>query len=227
MAKIIKQRNKQFTSVSNDVIRNDKLSWKARGLFAYLWSMDDDWDFYEMELVKHATDGRDSLRSGLKELEQLGYLYRDRIRNEKGHLMDSNWLMSETPMWNRPMSENPTLSITNNKKDLLKVNTNTCAKTVQTPIFDRKEAFQIFWNEYNKKRSRDKAEKAFNNNCRNQETFNKILKAIPIQRKKLKWDEEKRYQPFASTWLNQRRWEDELEVVDEKGRPTIPNIRTV
>lgn len=95
MVKIKKKQNETFTIVSNKVIKDDKLSFKARGLFIYLWSQPENWDYYETEVVKHTTDGLASLKSGLKELENNGYLKRYRNRDESGQLKESVWTLSE------------------------------------------------------------------------------------------------------------------------------------
>lgn len=76
MARLIKRTQNNYTNVSNQVIRDERLSWKARGIFVYLWSQADNWQFYVSEVAKHATDGRESLQNGLKELEEFGYLKR-------------------------------------------------------------------------------------------------------------------------------------------------------
>ena len=111
MTRIIKKYTNKFTVINNNVIQDERLSWKARGIFAYLWSKPDDWDFYETEVAKHAPDGRNSLRTGLKELEKLGYLKRTRLRVD-GHLSGSAWLLTDNPKLNvknqTPMSENHT-----------------------------------------------------------------------------------------------------------------------
>lgn len=78
-------------------LENPKLSWKAKGILAYLLSLPDDWQIYESELVKHAKDGRDSLKKGMQELINAGYIYRERIRNEKGQLKGYNYLVYEVP----------------------------------------------------------------------------------------------------------------------------------
>ena len=85
MVKIRKQYTHNFTLIDNGVLDNEKLSWKAKGLFCYLWRQPDDWEYYESEVVKHSTDGIAALKSGLKELEEAGYLHRERAR-EKGQL---------------------------------------------------------------------------------------------------------------------------------------------
>lgn len=122
--KIKKVYQKRFTTVDNIVLNDTNLSWKAKGLFVYLWSQADEWDFYETEVVKHSTDKIASLKSGLKELEQQGYLKRQRKRDDKGHLKGNEWILSDNPMLenlmldnpmlDNPMLENRTLTNTNN-----------------------------------------------------------------------------------------------------------------
>lgn len=107
--RIKKQYQKGFTTVDNVVLNDTNLSWKAKGLFVYLWSQSDEWDFYESEVVKHSTDKIASLKSGLKELEQQGYLKRQRKRDDKGHLKENEWILSDNPMLENPMLDNLTL----------------------------------------------------------------------------------------------------------------------
>lgn len=110
MTRIKKDYSKGFTTLNNVVLRDERLSWKARGIFSYLWSMPDDWDFYETEVVKHATDGRASLRSGLGELTKFGYLERTRSRNKNGKFGAPVWILHDEPSDDRkPMFDYPTL----------------------------------------------------------------------------------------------------------------------
>ena len=96
MAKIKKVYEKSYTVIDNHVIQDTNLSWKAKGLFVYLWSQSDEWNFYEKEVVRHSSDGISGLRSGLAELEKHGYLKRERKRS-KGQVKESIWTLSETP----------------------------------------------------------------------------------------------------------------------------------
>lgn len=52
MTRIIKEYTNKFTVISNNEVQDKRLSWKARGIFSYLWSMPDNWDFYETEVAK-------------------------------------------------------------------------------------------------------------------------------------------------------------------------------
>ena len=110
MVKVVKDQRDYFVILDRSFIQNSKLSWKARGIFAYLWSQDESWNFYEKEVVKHSIDGRSSLRSGLKELENFGYLERSRERDKKTQqVKESVWILHEKPMFDFPTLEKPTL----------------------------------------------------------------------------------------------------------------------
>ncbi len=95
MVRLIKDTTKNFTNISNTVIRDERLSWKARGIFVYMWSQADNWQFYVSELVKHSTDGEGALQSGLKELEELGYLIRRHRQTERGVFDGMEWALTD------------------------------------------------------------------------------------------------------------------------------------
>ncbi|MDC2841629.1 conserved phage C-terminal domain-containing protein [Limosilactobacillus mucosae] len=109
MVRIKKQYTKGFTTINNDILNDTELSFKAKGLFSYLWSLPDDWVYYETEVTKHSTDGRGSVRSGLKELEEQGYLKRGRKRNDKGQLVNADWQLADTPMFKKRTLDKRTL----------------------------------------------------------------------------------------------------------------------
>lgn len=96
MGKIRHSKKRNFTTTDNTIIKDNSLTWKARGIFNYLWSMPDDWDFYMTEVVKHSIDGMTALKSGIKELEEHGYLKRTRTHDEEGRIKSMFWELSDT-----------------------------------------------------------------------------------------------------------------------------------
>lgn len=74
----LKKQDTEFTQVKNNVLKDNKLSWKAKGLFAYLYSKPEDWDFAIKRIAKDSNEGEWTVRTGLKELEERGYLVRQR-----------------------------------------------------------------------------------------------------------------------------------------------------
>lgn len=108
MSKLIKNRDGNFTHIKNDIF-DSGLSAKAIGLFCYLWHLPDDWQFYEMEVMNHFKDGRYSIRSGLKELEDAGYVKRVQARhNGDGKFTNYDWELNESPLSGFPTSGKPT-----------------------------------------------------------------------------------------------------------------------
>lgn len=102
---------KNYTVVNNTICTDNRLSWKAKGIWLYAFSRKDDWSFYLSDLVKQSIDGKDSVSAGLKELENCGYLKRSRVRDENGRLCEAEWFFHETPHTStyEPKQENPIL----------------------------------------------------------------------------------------------------------------------
>lgn len=109
MAIIRARNNKNYTVINNVGLRDDRLSWKARGLLSYMLSLPDDWIFRDLELTNHAPDGKESTKKGLKELEQYGYLVKQQSRGERGKFATNDWLLYEVPLTDLPLTENPPL----------------------------------------------------------------------------------------------------------------------
>ena len=62
-----------FTIIQNNIIRDNRTSFKERGFFLTLCSLPDNWSFSEEGLAKTTRDGKDSVHSALVELEKHGY----------------------------------------------------------------------------------------------------------------------------------------------------------
>lgn len=116
MARLIKKDRGNYTNVSNTLIRDKRLSWKARGIFIYLWSQANEWQFYVSEIATHATDGERALRSGIKELETYGYLKRVHSHSDSGSFDGMDWVLSDHHAQNSndaEMNENPPKKVQN------------------------------------------------------------------------------------------------------------------
>lgn len=75
-----------FTQIPNAALRDMRLSWKARGLLAYLLSHTDDGFSIDADrLALRGPDGRHAILAGLKELVTAGYVVRQKRRDERGH----------------------------------------------------------------------------------------------------------------------------------------------
>lgn len=70
-----------FAQVKNEVLNDPTLSWKAKGLFAFLASKPHKWDFSSKRMKNDSTDGYRAVLAGLRELEFSGYLARKKEGN--------------------------------------------------------------------------------------------------------------------------------------------------
>ena len=94
----VKQRRKDnFTILDNTCIRDCNLSWKAKGLHTYLMSLPEDWKICLSDLVNRSVDGRDSMNTAIKELENFGYLKRVIERKENGCFKHFCYVVFECP----------------------------------------------------------------------------------------------------------------------------------
>jgi hypothetical protein len=79
----LKKDNVPFTMVANEILKDPELSFKAKGLYAYLFSKPDTWDFSSNRMVMETRDGRKAIMAMLRELEDRGYLKRTRLTSGK------------------------------------------------------------------------------------------------------------------------------------------------
>ena len=77
-------KNVNYTVMSNHHLQDKKLSLKAKGLLSDRLSLPDDWDYSLKGLTVGCKDGLDSVRNAVLELEEHGYVRRQKVRNAKG-----------------------------------------------------------------------------------------------------------------------------------------------
>ncbi|MEV0186756.1 hypothetical protein AB0I54_47435, partial [Streptomyces sp. NPDC050625] len=70
----------QFTQIANALFRDAGLSFKAKGIFGCVSTHSNGWQVTVTDLVGLGPDGREAVRTGLRELEAHGYLIRERLR---------------------------------------------------------------------------------------------------------------------------------------------------
>jgi len=93
----VKNKDNPYVMINKQFLNDERLSFKAKGILAYLLSMPDDWKIYEAELVKHNKDGLTSLKSGIKELIELGYIVRTKVRDKEGKFKGYEYCVYEVP----------------------------------------------------------------------------------------------------------------------------------
>lgn len=115
-----------FGMVPNSLLNDERISLKAKGLFAFMQSKPNGWNFSAKLIATQCKESIDAVSSGLHELEEFGYLKREKTVTNKGfsvayHLtFDFKNPIQENPMRENPMRENPMIgkSLNNSNKDI-------------------------------------------------------------------------------------------------------------
>jgi len=96
MTTIRVERRDRFTTVDRATVNDATLSFKARGLLIWLLDKPDGWRVRSDAIALATTEGRDSVRSALRELECAGYLTRTKCRDKRGRVRTET-VVRETP----------------------------------------------------------------------------------------------------------------------------------
>ena len=103
------EKTRDYTVMSNHHLRDMSLSLKAKGLLSLMLSLPENWDYTMKGLARICKDGIDSISGGIRELEEHGYLIRERVRGANGQLGSIEYTILEQPKEPTPAQVNPTL----------------------------------------------------------------------------------------------------------------------
>ena len=105
------QKTKNYTVMSNHHLKDTRLSLKSKGLLSVMLSLPEEWDYTAKGLSSICKEGIDAINAAVKELEQEGYIKRTRVRNAKGQLTTTEYVIYEEPQLEEsvsiPTRENP------------------------------------------------------------------------------------------------------------------------
>lgn len=84
--------NEKFSIVRNQVLQDDRLSYRARGVLASILSRPDNWRCSAWDLALDGKEGRDAILTALTELEEFGYLVRVKRQDDLGRWSTSSYV---------------------------------------------------------------------------------------------------------------------------------------
>lgn len=251
MATIRVEKSSNYTVLSNHHLDDPRLSLKAVGLLSYMLRQPDGWDFTVEWLAGRHKDGRDSVRSCLRELEAAGYVVRERTHQEDGRFGGNDYIVREipapsagfpsmvepsagNPTLDKPTLENPTQANTNNPSTsippIVPPDAPSAADAASPPAGEsavsgkrkrrrrdakavpdwKPERFAAFWSAYPRGESKQAAIAAWDALKPDEDLLRVMARALKRQLQSKSWLEGIGI-PYASTWINQRRWEDEIK----------------
>ena len=100
-------KTRDYTVMSNHHLPGTELSLKAKGLLSLMLSLPDNWDYTTKGLARICKDGVDSICAAVRELEEHGYVIRERVRGANGQLGSIEYTILEQPAEQSPERENP------------------------------------------------------------------------------------------------------------------------
>ena len=155
------QKSKNYSIISNEILKRKDLSLKAKGLMSLILSFPDSWDLNINGLVAIVKESKNTIYTILKELNKKGYIERERITDKSGKVVRWELLVYEKPHTKKPHTKNPhvencTQISTNNKinTNIIKINKEKFAISVfenGTLNKIQSEYFIDYWSEKNSK----------------------------------------------------------------------------
>ena len=112
------EKNHSYTVMANHHHRDERLSLKSKGLLSLILSLPDDWRISIEGMTQFSADGKDAIRSAIRELTDAGYITRAQTHSEAGTFSGYDYVVHETPVaspssgfptMEKPTTENPTL----------------------------------------------------------------------------------------------------------------------
>lgn len=233
------EKTRNYTVMSNEHLMDPALSFKAKGLLSILLSLPDDWEISVVNLAELSTDGIASVKAGMKELGDAGYITKAKMRGDGGTFggweytvreapIDANCTESRKSTLGAPKVEKPTAEnrlsapfnkillppIVPQKGDAKKKRKK---PSESTPAADwRPEAFAAWYAAYPRHVGRETARKAWNKLGPSDELIREMMEALESQKRSEEWGEDGgKYIPHPSTYINQQRWTDELTPAED------------
>lgn len=205
-----------WTVLSNDVIRDSALSYRARGVLASILSRPDNWRTTAEALTREGREGREAIRTALTELESAGYLRRERVRHADGTIR------TVTTVYDRPDTGDGFPGAGLPDAGSLGVNRSTETKQrEETPVApvelfgdEPRSGFDEFWEAYPRKAGKRAARSSYD---RAMDRLGRVHGADRahqmildgVSRYAADPNRESGFTAHPSTWLNQDRWEDD------------------
>lgn len=225
------EHNENYTVMSNEHLRDPRLSLRAMGLMSRMLSDSDNYRHSIAGLAAVCKEGRDAVRKALQELEEAGYLVREQTR-QGGSFSACDYTLYEhsrnpvdgSPLTENPSTVNPTTAFPTTENPTQR---NTKSKEVskeEPPIAPqggrrrepkeapdwKPERFAKFWQLYPRGEAKQAAIRAWDALKADDDLLIVMGRALVSQMASREWSEGVGI-PYAATWLNQRRWTDQTK----------------
>ncbi len=232
------EKNHSYTVMANHHLRDERLSLKSKGLLSVILSLPDDWRISIEGMTQFSADGKDAIRSAIRELTDAGYITRAQTHSEAGTFSGYDYIVHESPVaspssgfptMEKPTTENPTTENPTTENPTLR-NTDRLSTNIP-PIVPhegdgeppkrkrratksapdyRPDTFARFWAAYPRGEDKQGAIAAWDELKPDDATLQAMSRALVRQKASEEWQRGIGI-PYAVRWLRRRRWEDEIK----------------
>lgn len=212
MSIIRRKRENNYAIIPNSIMEDDRLSFEARGLLAYILTRPDNWIFRTEHLKKVTGFGRDKCQRLIREILDLGYGKRETKHDENGHFQGQELVFYDDIFFDQPEPSNQALGygepdspepeITADGKSGPLISTDKKLPSKEIYI----SPFQKFWDAFADKRGREGAERVWNRKQLDNVADEVIAGAVRYTKTR---GDNRQYWKQAQGWLNDGRWNDE------------------
>lgn len=222
-----------YFSLPRNAAQDGRLALATRGLLALMLSLPSDWDYTVTGLAIKAGCGREKMRRMIRELEDVGYLVREQSHGEGGQFGGNVYVLQETPpldgFWGNGKRENTTVAqeCRQRQKPSTGFRPEQIKKDLNIPPYNppkgddaeprkqrsktapawKPERFEGFWAYYPRGENRMGAVRAWDRLKPDDALIETIGRALQVLKASPAWRDGVGI-PYASTFLNGRRWED-------------------
>ena len=138
MERITRKKNENFTVISNEILKNENVSLKAKGLHCVIMGLPDNWDFTIKGMAAILKDKTTAIYSAINELIEVGYCKRiyytkeyegKKVRGGVEYIFYENLNLENLNLDNLNLENQPQIR-TKGKKELI---TNENTNSIPTP----------------------------------------------------------------------------------------------
>ena len=102
-----KTQKTNFTQVPNEILNSQELSWRAKGLWAYMAGKPEGWEFTIKSMASQCKDSYTATNSAVKELLEIGLIKREIVMTKNGK--KCFYSIYEKPNMEKPNMEKPSM----------------------------------------------------------------------------------------------------------------------
>lgn len=214
----LKKCNVPFGIVPNELLNNNAISMKAKGLFAFMQSKPEGWNFSVEKIVFQCKESKLSISDALRELENFGFLVRKKQQTGKGFIVSYHLYfeaISENPMYRKPIIGNPIIGNPIVGNPMIRKSANNSNKDISKKELIKKEEREgsLAFFEINFPERYEVLMMQFKNQITDFVKFKQLFEAT-VEQEKLEFDGDVlsgRFKKFAINWIsNQNKFESQV-----------------